>query len=178
MAHIDTHNPLPGISGLFVFRPETGGPLSVLAQALLRGPSPLSEAERELIASVVSADNDCRFCELSHTAAACAIQGDADFVASVKRDVDTAAISDKMKALLAVAHQVAKSGKAVTTDTIARARAAGATDVDIHDTVLIAAAFCMFNRYVDGLATTTPPHPSDYVAMGKVLAEQGYVRAR
>jgi uncharacterized peroxidase-related enzyme len=178
MAHIETHNPLPGISSLFVFRPETGGPMAALAQALLRGPSPLSTAERELIASVVSADNGCRFCELSHTAAACAIAGDTDFVARVKRDVDSAPISEKMKALLVVARQVAKSGKAVSEDAIAHAKAASATDVDIHDTVLIAAAFCMFNRYVDGLAAPTPQNEADYVPMGKMLAEQGYVRPR
>ena len=64
----------------------------------------------------------------------------------------------------------------MTADDIARARAEGATDVEIHDTVLIAAAFCMFNRYVDGLATLTPADPAAYDDMGRRMAEHGYVQ--
>ncbi len=70
-----------------------------------------------------------------------------------------------------------KGGKQVTVEDIARAREQGATDKEIHDTVLIAAAFCMYNRYVDGLATSQPADPGAYREMGKMLAHEGYVRA-
>jgi hypothetical protein len=80
-----------------------------------------------------------------------------------------------MKALLAVAGKEQKSGKQVTTEDIARAREQGASDKEIHDTVLIAAAFCMFNRYVDGLATWQPRDPEIYREIGKVTSKLGYV---
>jgi hypothetical protein len=82
-----------------------------------------------------------------------------------------------MKALLAIAGKVQKGGKHVTTKDVERAREQGATDKEIHDTVLIAAAFCMFNRYVDGLATWAPTDPAMYRENGKRLAEKGYVEA-
>jgi hypothetical protein len=53
----------------------------------------------------------------------------------------------------------------------------GATDLEIHDTVLIAAAFCMYNRYVDGLATSAPRDPEFYIATGARLAEEGYANS-
>lgn len=84
-------------------------------------------------------------------------------------------LSAKMRALLVIAGKVQQSGKLVTDDDIAEARKYGATDRDIHDTVLIAATFCMFNRYVDGLATLTPTDPKDYELMGKRMATMGYV---
>jgi alkylhydroperoxidase/carboxymuconolactone decarboxylase family protein YurZ len=85
-------------------------------------------------------------------------------------------VSPKLKTLLAIAAKVQAGGKQVTAEDVARARAAGATDLEIHDTVLIAAAFCMYNRYVDGLATLTPTDPDVYDRMGQRMAQQGYVR--
>ena len=79
-----------------------------------------------------------------------------------------------MKALLVIAGNVAESGKRVTEADIARARQHGATDLEIHDTVLIAAAFCMFNRYVDGLATWAPDDPDFYRQRAALVAENGY----
>jgi uncharacterized peroxidase-related enzyme len=178
MARIAAPN-LPGITALFAFRPETGGALTQLAETLLRGPSPLTSAERETIAAVVSRGNDCHFCSRSHAAAAAAhLGGDISSVNAACANVETAPLSEKMKALLQVALQVREGGKALTDDTVARARAAGVTDVELHDTVLIAAAFCMFNRYVDGLQTFAPPNDADYVEMGQMMAHKGYVRAR
>ncbi len=81
----------------------------------------------------------------------------------------------KLKALLAIASAVRDSGRAVTAEQVAEARAAGATDPEIHDTVLIAAAFCMFNRYVDGLATTAPDDPAPYAAGAQRLIMHGYL---
>jgi uncharacterized peroxidase-related enzyme len=159
-----------------MFRPETGKPLYELAQVLLRGDSPLTPAERELIATHVSARNNCMFCMSSHAAAARELYGDdRAMVDSVIKDVGSASLSPKMRALLNIAGKVQLNGKEVTPLDVEIARHHGATDRDIHDTVLIAAAFSMFNRYVDGLASYTPMDPNAYEEMGKRLATQGYV---
>ena len=148
-----------------------------LAEILLRGPSTLTSGEREMIATFVSSRNDCDFCQLSHRAAAAHhLEGNYELVDAVKRDAESAPVSPKLKALLSIAGKVQQDGKLVATADIDRARAAGATDIEIHDTVLIAAAFSMFNRYVDGLATVTPRDPAAYDAMGKRMAREGYVR--
>jgi len=148
-----------------------------LAEVLLRGPNSLTSGEREMIAAFVSSRNDCHFCQASHSAAAAHhLGGNYTAVDAVKRDYQTAPVSSKLKALLAIAAKVQQGGKRVTVDDVERARAEGATDVEIHDAVLIAAAFCMFNRYVDGLATLTPVDPAAYDAMGRRMAEQGYVQ--
>lgn len=176
MARIPTVPHLPGIVSLFAFRPETAKPMNELAEVLLRGPSSLSRGERELIATVVSTRNRCNFCASSHAAfSAAQIDGGSDVVEAARRDPNSAPISDKLKRLIAIAEQVQKNGDAVTDDTVAAARAAGATDVEIHDTVLIAAAFCMFNRYVDGLGAFTPTDPRAYEAIAQQIVEVGYV---
>jgi uncharacterized peroxidase-related enzyme len=171
MAHIKVAEGIPGIRSLVMFRPETGKPLYDLAQVLLRGPSPLSEAERELIAAYVSYRNDCMFCMSSHAAAARCLYGqEKNVVDEVLNDMQRSNVSDKMKALLHIAGKVQILGKKVKPEDIETARALGADDKTIHDTILIAAAFCMFNRYVDGLASFTPTDPAVYEEMGKKMA--------
>ena len=175
MAHIQVGENIPGIRSLVLFRPETGTHLYELAQVLLRGESPLSEAERELIAAYVSRRNNCVFCMSSHAAAARCLYGDEQHIVDdVLQNEDNADISDKMKALLHIAGKVQVLGKEVTKEDVAAARKSGAGDRDIHDTVLIAAAFIMFNRYVDGLASYTPTDPGEYAEMGKRMVEKGY----
>ena len=175
MAHIKVDEGIPGIRSLVLFRPETGKPLYDLAQVLLRGPSPLSEAERELIAAYVSHRNDCMFCMSSHAAAARCLYGDEkNIVDDVLQDMQQSDVNDKMKALLNIAGKVQIPGNKVTPEDIATARTSGADDREIHDTVLIAASFSMFNRYVDGLASFTPTDPATYEEMGKRMAK-GYV---
>ena len=179
MAHISLNTDEPGIRGLLAFRPETGGPLSALADALLHGPSPLSPGERELIAAFVSDRNDCRYCCLSHSAhAAVQLPGGQALVEQVRADPGAAPVPARLKALLAVADLVRQGGDQVSADAIDAARATGATDVEIHDTVLIAAAFCMYNRYVDGLATFAPDSPAAYFEHAGQIAEHGYLAAR
>lgn len=176
MAHISVPVGVPGIRSLAQFRPETGKPLYELAQVLLRGPSPLTPAERELIAAHVSALNDCTFCMSSHAAASRELFGEQhEIVDCVITNRPHEQLSDKMHALLHIAGQLQKSGKSVSSKDIEEARKYGADDRDIHDTVLIAATFSMFNRYVDGLATLTPTDPQEYESMGKRLATMGYV---
>ncbi|HEX4066843.1 MAG TPA: peroxidase-related enzyme [Acidobacteriaceae bacterium] len=176
MPHIALPEGLPGISAGFAFRPETAKPMRDLAHILLHEPNSLTPGERELIATYVSSQNDCYFCQTSHGAAAASHLGSGDVVKQVKTDFESAPVTPKLKALLAVAGKVQQDGKRVSADDIARARAQGATDFEIHDTVLIAAAFCMYNRYVDGLGTWQPRDESMYAEMGKQLAEHGYRR--
>jgi uncharacterized peroxidase-related enzyme len=176
MPHIALPEGVPGILGPMAFRPETAKPLNELAETLLRGPSTLSPGERELIAAYVSSRNDCLFCQSIHGAvAAYHFDGNEQLVLDVKRSAERAPVSDKLKALLAIAGEVQHGGKHVTAGEIERARQAGATDLEIHDTVLIAAAFCMYNRYVDGLGTWAPREPEAYREPAATLAREGYV---
>jgi uncharacterized peroxidase-related enzyme len=174
--HISLDNDAPGIMSLFHYRPETARPMSELAEVLLRGPSALSRGERELIAAFVSARNDCRFCTSSHAAfAAAQLPEGMALVDEVRADLDAAPVSSKLKALLRIAAAVQQSGKDVRAEDVAAARDAGATDLEIHDTVLIAAAFCMYNRYVDGLATIAPDDPVAYAVVADRIVSGGYL---
>jgi uncharacterized peroxidase-related enzyme len=176
MAHIELGNDLPGISGLLQYRPQTARPLGLLAEVLLREPNSLSPGERELIAAYVSGLNQCRFCASSHSAfAAAQLDGGMPLVEQIRADPDQAPISAKLRALLAVAAKVQQDGKSVTESDIAAARTAGATDTEIHDTVLIAAAFCMYNRYVDGLATFAPEDQAAYARSAESIVANGYM---
>jgi uncharacterized peroxidase-related enzyme len=174
MPHIDLPQGLPGISSGFAFRPETAKPMRELAHILLHEPNSLTPGERELIATYVSSRNDCYFCQTSHGAAAASHLGDPSVVKQVKTDFAQAPISEKLKRLLVIAGKVQQGGKHVTTEDVEAARQQGATDHEIHDTVLIAAAFSMYNRYVDGLATWQPQEESMYAQMGEHLASKGY----
>lgn len=164
-----------GIVGPMTFRPETASPINDLANLLLRGESTLSRGERELIATHVSWRNDCFFCQTIHGAVAAAqLNHDEDLVQKVKTDFAHAEISPKLKALLNIASKVSQDGKLVTGEDVSEARKHGATDREIHDTVLIAAMFCMCNRYVDGLATWAPRDPEIYRARAAQIVERGY----
>jgi uncharacterized peroxidase-related enzyme len=174
MPHIALSEELPGISAGFAFRPETAKPMRDLAHILLHEPNSLTPGERELIATYVSSQNNCYFCQTSHGAAAACHLGGGEIVMQVKTDFQSASVTPKLKALLAIAGKVQQDGKRVSVEDIAQAKAHGATDIEIHDTVLIAAAFCMYNRYVDGLGTWQPRDESMYAEMGKHLAEHGY----
>jgi uncharacterized peroxidase-related enzyme len=178
MPHIPLQDGLAGIRGLLTYRPETARPMGELAEVLLRGPGTLTRAEREMIAAHVSFRNDCHYCQCCHAAIAAEHLGGGEehyaLVGQVQRDPEAAPISGKMKALLAIAGRVQEDGKLVRGADIDRARQQGATDLEIHDVVLIAAAFCMFNRYVDGLGTWQPADPALYRAFGQTTAELGY----
>jgi uncharacterized peroxidase-related enzyme len=176
MAHIELPEGLPGISGGFAFRPETAKPMRELAHLLLHEPNSLTPGERELIATYVSSQNACYFCQTSHGAAAACHLGGEEIVRQVKTEFQSAPITPKLKSLLAIAGKVQRGGKSVTSQDVACARELGATDREIHDTVLIAAAFCMYNRYVDGLDTWQPHDESMYREMGRHLADHGYLK--
>lgn len=202
MPHINVSSPFPGITGLLEERLDSSEPIRDLTQALLRGPSSLTEGERELIASLVSSRNECRFCTNAHaytaaryypgtattttTATKTENDNDAsvsegsehgmDFVRHVMRDHATAPVTERMHALLNIAALVQGDARNVDEAAIARARNAGATDLDIHDTVLTAALFCFYNRYVDGLASDYPPSDDYYEILAERLTTNGYMR--
>ena len=176
MPYIPLEEHLPGITGLLEYRKDSGQPIRELTQILMRGPSSLSEGERELIASVVSNGNQCRFCTAAHSAAADLLIGDHETSEKVKQNIETAPVSEKMKALLEIASLTRESGKSVTKPAINKAKDAGATDLEIHDTILIAALFCLYNRYVDGMATALPSQDSYYDVLAERLVNHGYMR--
>jgi uncharacterized peroxidase-related enzyme len=175
MPHIALRTDLFGITSLLDYRRQSAGPLCELTHLLLRGPSTLTEAERELIATYVSYRNDCTFCSTAHGAATCQLPGGSrELLEAVQLDLTTAPVSEKMYTLLHIAGKVQQSGRSVTIEDADSARQAGATDMEIHDTVLIAALFCLYNRYVDGLATATPADPAFYEALGQRITTRGY----
>jgi AhpD family alkylhydroperoxidase len=197
MAHIDLgidETQFPGINGPMRFRPETAGPLNQLANIMLHDPHPtLSPGERELIAAYVSGLNDCNFCCSSHSAfAAAQLKGGMPLVRQVlaasgadgplaragfgadHQGAEVPPVSGKLQALLHIAGAVQRGGRSVTPELVAQAREEGATDLEIHDTVLIAAAFCMFNRYVDGLGTLAPADQSRYAMAAQRILQHGY----
>lgn len=175
MPYIPLNENLPGITGLLNYRLDTALPIRQLTQILLRGESTLTEGERELIATVVSNGNECRFCTAAHTAAANAYLDDPSVTEQVKTDIATAAVSGKMKALLTIAKAAGTNGRLVTPEMIDAARKQDATDRELHDTVLITALFSLYNRYVDGLASVTPEEPSFYDRLGTILQAKGYL---
>jgi uncharacterized peroxidase-related enzyme len=175
MAHINLPADLPGIRGPMAFRPETAKHLNDLAEVLLRSDNSLTRGDRELIATYVSSLNDCFFCQNAHGGLAQHyLKCDMNYIDGVKQDFQSTDLSPKMKAFLSIASSVQKGGKHVTEQQVIAARSFGATDREIHDVVLIAAAFCMFNRYVDGLATWTPSDRQFYVDRAPRRAEEGY----
>ncbi|HMU70694.1 MAG TPA: carboxymuconolactone decarboxylase family protein [Chitinophagales bacterium] len=178
MAYITLPEGVPGIIGPMMFRPETAKPMNELVEVLLRGPHSLSSGERELIAAFTSYRNKTLFCYRSHGASAAHhLNGNIGLVYQVLEDYHRADISDKLKSLLAIAEKVQMDGKLVAQQDIDNAKQHGATELEIHDTVLIAAAFCMYNRYVDGLGTFQPAEIEAYRETGRMLAEDGYISA-
>lgn len=176
MPHISINSDEPGIRGLFGFRPETAHPLNELVEILLRGPSTLSRGERELIAAYVSSLNGCRYCTSCHSAyAAAQLPEGMELVQQVCADAGHAPVSAKLRALLEIAAAVRDGGLNVTSQLVGAARSAGATDMEIHDSVLISAVFSMLNRYVDGLATIAPEDPAVYASRAQRIVESGYL---
>lgn len=175
MAYIRLPEDLPGMRGLLAFRPAVAPSLSALTNALLRSDEGLSKGERELIGAFVSALNGCFICEHIHGAVAqCHLGRDDDFLQKIKTDLQHSGLSEKMKSLLAIAGNVQRGGKFVTAEQVETARKLGATDLEIHDTVLIAGLFCLFNRYIDGLGVASGDTPATFRERAKMIAERGY----
>ena len=179
MAFISLPDGAPGIAGPMQGYPETAVHLRGLANALLRGPSSLTPGERETIAAFVSSGNECAFCTRSHAAVARYHLGEERAIVDEVLSGDVlGSVSAKLGALLEIAEKVRRDGREVRVEDVERARVAGADDKAIHDTVLIAAAFSMYNRYVEGLGTWAPDDEAMYESMGARLAKNGYIPDR
>jgi uncharacterized peroxidase-related enzyme len=176
MPHIELESHLPGITGLLEYRKDTGQPIRDLTQILMRGESTLTEAERELIATIVSHGNQCRFCVTAHAAAADLLLGEKTTTQAIRDDIESAPVNEKMKALLTIAAAVGRNGRLVSPEMVARAKAEGATDAELHGTVLIAALFSLYNRYVDGMATTMPDNDAYFDTLADRIVHHGYQR--
>lgn len=177
---------LPGIVAAMGLSPGLAVHLRGLADELLVKDFPgatITRAERELLATAVSAANDCFYCMDSHGAFASALltkTGASEIEALVEgiQIGGSEGVSPKMAALLDIARTVRKNPRETRADQVERAIAAGATNADTQLAVLIAAAFCMYNRMVDGLRAPTPPTAEAYRARAEEIAEHGYSDAR
>ncbi len=177
---------VPGILAAMRLTPELETHLRGLADALLVHDFPgatIARAERELIATAVSAGNDCFYCMDSHGAFASELlrrdgaAGVAELVDGVKSG-GSAGLSPKLAALVEIARGVRRDPRAVSRSDVERALAAGASDADTQLAVLIAAGFCMYNRMVDGLRAPTPPSAEAYRERAGQIAEHGYSAAQ
>lgn len=178
MAHINLPDGIPGIRGPLTAYPHTAKHLLALADSLLVQDTPtFNKIERELIAGYVSNLNQCIFCSESHGAVADAHAKNIGFSRSVWNNPNLEILSEKVKAMLIVAKKVQSDARTVLGSDIEKIKSLGATERDIHDLILIASAFCMFNRYVDGLGTSSPPRNDEaYLGMGELIAAKGYNR--
>jgi uncharacterized peroxidase-related enzyme len=179
MPYIHLKNENPGILQAMTDYYETARPLSELAELLLRTDEGMTKGERELIAAYVSSLNRCFFCSNSHLNAALAhLKLKPRMIEPGKDDpLEGITVRPVIQVLLKIAGEVQRSGKIVVKEDVEAAFKEGATDRMIHDTVLIAAAFCMYNRYVDGLNTVTPKDEKLYAGIGQMLAAKGYMAA-
>ncbi|MBU3679384.1 MAG: hypothetical protein FGM32_07230 [Candidatus Kapabacteria bacterium] len=175
MAHIDLPDGAYGIRGPMMVRPDTAAALNELASVLLHDAHSLTAGEREFIATAVSRANNCTYCSNIHAAITAAHTSipRTSILADADRS-EAAWASPKVNALARLACAVRDGGKSVSQNLIDDAASLGATELEIHDSILIGAAFCMFNRYVDGLDTPTPPDAELYDDMGATRAQQGY----
>ena len=176
---------VPGIGVAMRLTPELGIHLRGLADAVLVNDYPgatISRAEREMLATALSASNDCFFCmdsHAEHAAAVLARNDGADHAAHLPRleAIKLGAfdgLEPKMQALMAIARTVGRRARDLTAADVEAARAAGATDADVQLAVLIASAFSMYNRLVDGFRARTPASPEAYRGRAAEIAEHGY----
>ena len=173
---------VPGIGAALRLTPGLGLHLRGLADELLVNDYPgatISRVEREMIATAVSAANDCFFCMDSHAAHATALlEGGAAAELGVLLDRikvgSTEGLDDKMRALLQIARTVRGEPRSLTSADVAAAHAAGATDADVQLAVLIAAAVSMYNRMVEGFRARTAPSTEAYRGRAAEIAAHGY----
>jgi len=178
----------PGILAAMMISPALAAPLRALADMLLVKPfagSTLNRADREMIATAVSAGNDCFYCMDTHGAFATALlqeHGLSGSTAEARTEAlksgRVSALSEKLQALIGVAMVVREHGRKLRSVDVESARDAGATDEDVQLAVLIASAFCMYNRMVDGLRARTPADVSAHYARAKQIAQFGYNDSR
>lgn len=173
---------VPGIGVAMRLKPELGFHLRGLADQLLVDDYPgatISRAEREMIATAVSASNDCFFCmdsHAEHAAAVMRLEGTVELEPSLEllKTGTSDGLGPKIQALLAIARVVAQTPRSLAAQDVAKATDAGATDADVQLAVLIASGFSMYNRLVDGFRARTPPSVEPYRARAAEIAANGY----
>jgi uncharacterized peroxidase-related enzyme len=173
---------VPGIGVAMRLTPGLGVHLRGLADELLVNDFPgatLQRYEREMLATAVSAANDCFFCMDSHGAFVHALlerEGTTELapVIDVIKHGSSDGLDDRMQALLEIARTVRRDPLELTVADVEAATAAGATDADVQLAVLIASAFSMYNRLVDGFRAATAPTTEAYRARAGEIAEHGY----
>jgi len=159
---------------LQVFRayPDTARPLLDYHELVMRGPSPFTVAERELIAAYVSGVNDCGYCHGVHTATAEAFGVPPGLLAALLADLDAAPIDDRMRAVLRYVGKLTTSLSRLTDEDAAAVLAAGWDERALHDAVIVCALFNFMNRMVNGLGIKAD---DTYFALsGKRLRDVGY----
>jgi uncharacterized peroxidase-related enzyme len=172
----------PGILTALNLTPELGIHLRGLADELLVNDfagATISRAEREMLATATSAANDCFYCMDSHGAFATALlerDGETERVPVIDaiKTGSSEGLGEKMGALLHIARTVQRDPFELTADDVAAAHAAGASDQDVQLAVLIASAFSMYNRLVEGFRAMTPPVTDVYAEVAARIAEHGY----
>lgn len=169
---------LPSLSGeatlsdIFSAYPATSEPLLRYCEALLRGESPLTMAQRELIAAYVSGLNRCAHCTGVHSGAAEALGVTEDLVADLLRDIETAAVEAPMKAILRYARKLTLAPSEIGKADADAVYAAGWDEKALHDAVSVCALFNCFNRFVTGLGLEVTPETAKM--RGKMLSKIGY----
>jgi uncharacterized peroxidase-related enzyme len=165
--------PTPQIMHLFAFKHEMTQHLRRLTQAVMRGPSPLTPAFRELIAAFVSTRNECRFCSGSHVAVAAKLYENRPLVEAVVADYRGAPLQEPEKMLLAYLEKLTLAPSTTNAQDVRQLRGAGWSDEAIYDAVTVCAMFNFYNRWVEGSGVHDMPREG-YDASGERLARQGY----
>ncbi|MES0175378.1 carboxymuconolactone decarboxylase family protein [Mesorhizobium sp. M0006] len=178
----------PGILAAMMISPDLASVLRSLADTLLVKPFPgatLTRSDRELIATAVSAGNDCFYCMDTHAAFAEALLQHEGCGASRSRDLTDdlklgllTGLSAKMRYLIRIALIVRDSGRKLASRNVAAAIQSGASNADVQLAVLIASAFCMYNRMVDGFRARTPSDPAVFQERAQQIAVFGYSDSR
>lgn len=172
MVHLPSMPKNASLLDVFRMFPETNEPLIAFHEVLLRGPSPFTEGERELVAAYVSGLNGCRYCHGVHTATAERLGIEPGAIASLLNGDDTAAIPDRMRPVLNVAKKLTQSANGVTQRDVDAVFAAGWNETAFYHLVAVAALFNYMNRLVEGLGIELNPGYAQ--AAARRLADRGY----
>ncbi|MEX2304429.1 MAG: peroxidase-related enzyme [Bryobacterales bacterium] len=165
--------PTPQIMHLFAFKHEMTQHLRRLTHEVMRGPSPLTPAFRELIAAFVSSRNACRFCAGSHVAVAAKLYQDRPLVEAVVADYRGAPLQDSEKKLLAYLEKLTLAPATTSAEDVQQLRDIGWSDEAVYDAVTVCAMFNFYNRWVEGSGVQDMPQQG-YEASGERIARQGY----
>src|SRR4051795_9040794 len=162
------------LSDVFRRFPDHAAPLTDYVQRLMRGPSPLSVAQRELIGAYVSGLNACVYCHGVHTAIAVSQGIEEQLFAVLVNDLVTAPVEDRMRPVLGLVRTLTLTPAKVRDAEVAAVYAAGWDEQALHDAVSVCGLFNLMNRLVEGLGITATPE-QHRAAAKRLGAPAGYV---